>query len=97
MAALKGSVPNPHRVAKLVVENASVVAQGCQAQFKRLHLQFISGDVVLEGHSLLVFFSYVGYKFASQVYVLLIHLYLVVYLVEVEILSQGDEAYLLPG
>ena len=80
-----------------MVEDASVVAQGCQSEFERLHLELVSGDVVLERHSLLLLRLDVGDELAGQGDVLLVHLDLIVNLVEVQILPQGDEAHLLSG
>ena len=80
-----------------MVQDASVVPKRRQTEFETFHLEFVSGDVVFQRHTLCLFFLDVFDELAGQLDVLFIHLDAVVYLVKVEILPQGDEANLLTG
>ncbi len=80
-----------------MVEYAAVVAQCGQSQLERLHLQFISGDVVFQCHPLRLASLDVVDEPAGEGDVLLVDLHAVVCLVEVEILSESHKAHLLAG
>ena len=80
-----------------MVQDASVVSERRKTEFETFHLEFVSGDVVLQRHSVRLFLLDVVDELAGQLDVLFIHLDAVVYLVKVEILSEGDEANLLSG
>ena len=80
-----------------MVQDASVVPECRKTEFEAFHLEFVSGDVVLQRHSVRLFLLDVIDELVGQLDVLFIHLDAVVYLVKVEILPQGDEANLLSG
>ena len=80
-----------------MVQDAPVVSERRQTEFETFHLEFVSGDVILQRHSVRLFLLDVIDELAGQLDVLFIHLDAVVYLIEVEILPQGDEADLLSG
>ena len=80
-----------------MVQDAPVVSERRKTEFEAFHLEFVSGDVVLQRHSVRLFLLDVVDELAGQLDVLFIHLDAVVYLIEVEILPQGDEANLLSG
>ena len=80
-----------------MVQDASVVSERRKTEFETFHLEFVSGDVVLQRHSVRLFLLDVVDELAGQLDVLFIHLDAVVYLIEVEILTECDEANLLTG
>ena len=80
-----------------MVQDAPVVSERRQTELETFHLEFVSGNVVLQRHSVRLFLLDVINDLAGQLDVLFIHLDAVVYLVKVEILPQGDEANLLSG
>ena len=80
-----------------MVQDAPVVSERRKTEFEAFHLEFVSGDVVLQRHSVRLFLLDVVDELAGQLDVLFIHLDAVVYLIEVEILAEGDEANLLSG
>ena len=80
-----------------MVQDASVVPECRQTEFEAFHLEFVSGDVVLQRHSVRLLLLDVVDELTGQLDVLFVHLDAVVYLIKVEILPQGDEANLLSG
>ena len=84
-------------IAKLMVQDASVVPECRKTELEAFHLEFVSGDVVLQRHAVRLLLLDVSDELAGQLDVLFIHLDTVVYLVKVEILTEGDEANLLSG
>ena len=80
-----------------MVQDAPVVSERRKTEFETFHLEFVSGDVVLQRHALCLFLLDVVDELAGQLDILFIHLDTVVYLIKVEILPQGDEANLLSG
>ena len=80
-----------------MVKDASVVSERRKTELETFHLEFVSGDVVLQCHAVRLLLLDVVDELASQFDVLLINLDTVVYLVKVEILTEGDEANLLSG
>ena len=80
-----------------MVQDASVVPERRKTEFETFHLELVSGDVILQRHSVCLFLLDVVDELAGQLDVLFIHLDAVVYLIKVEILAEGDEANLLSG
>ena len=80
-----------------MIQDAPVVSERRKTEFEAFHLEFVSGDVILQRHAVRLFLLDVVDELASQFDVLLINLDTVVYLVKVEILTEGDEANLLSG
>ena len=80
-----------------MVQDAPVVSERRQTELEAFHLEFVSGDVVLQRHSLRLLLLDILDELAGQFDVLFIYLDAVVYLIEVEILTEGDEANLLSG
>ena len=80
-----------------MVQDASVVSERRKTEFEAFHLELVSGDVVLQRHSLRLLLLDILDELAGQFDVLFIYLDTVVYLVKVEILTEGDEANLLSG
>lgn len=83
------------RVAELVVEYAAAVVQLGKTQTEPLHLQFVSGDVVLERHALLLLLGNVVDELLGERDVVLYHPLAVCGLHQVQILAQSDEALVL--
>ena len=80
-----------------MVQDAPVVSERRQTEFEAFHLEFVSGDIVLQRHALCLLLLDIFDELTGQFDVLLIYLDAVVYLVKVEILTEGDEANLLSG
>ena len=94
---LQVSLVHSEGIAKLMVQDAPVVSECRQTEFEAFHLEFVSGDVVLQRHAVRLLLLDVVDELAGQLDVLFIHLDTVVYLIEVEILTECDEANLLTG
>lgn len=77
-----------------MVEHAALILKLAQSEFERLHLQFISCNVVAQRYALFVLCLYIGNKFFGKRNVAVINFHSVRQLNQVEILAESHEALL---